>query len=465
MGLSKRWVDKPDHKSDTIAPQSTTVSERETEIFKWIPPPSEDFEAMSEPAPKRSRPTLAASELGELYSDGSNIPGTDATSQDNESNEYKASGYVIWLEANGGFMHPSKEGPISDDVAFCQRLLESSADTPSGTLFDDKFIGSFLNTLHNRSEARLLADLHPLLMPSAENLFIQGKEELKYVIDDYNDPWLTTEPFYGPIPQPVHAQGLKWSMFSESQRRKLGEKSGEKSLYAMRHEMYFPYLTAEIKSDNQPFEVADRQNMHSMCVALRAVASLAQAAGRLQEVHRRVLGFSISHQSTGVRIYGYYPEVVGDKVKYYRWPVRSIHLWTQADKWACYRFVEKVNSDFLPIHAKRIVDFLEQIVDPQDVPFELGVGDGVHNGSQELPRYTRAPSSQSQSLQPELRNMILELQKQLEEQKAQMEQQRVEQKEREEKLLDQLEQQRIEQKEREEKLLTLLGQRLGGDAG
>lgn len=62
----------------------------------------------------------------------------------------------------------------------------------------------------------------------------------------------------------------------------------------MQEEIYFPYLTAESKREKQALELADRQNIHSMSIALRAVVSLAQKARQLDMVHRRILGFSIT---------------------------------------------------------------------------------------------------------------------------------------------------------------------------
>jgi hypothetical protein len=377
--------------------------------------------------------------------------------------------YVTILETKGCFMRRSDAGPTPEDVTLCQRFLDRSVEYPRSTLFDNEFIEGFHNTLRNRSEARLLVDLHPLLMPSAENLFLQARTELKDVIDGYNDPWLKTEPIYGPKPQPDHARGLRWSTFSDSQRRKLGIKPEEKSLYAVREDMYFPYLTAEIKCGNQALEFADRQNMHSMCIALRAVVNLAEAAGRLGEVNRRLLGFSISHELEGVRIYGHYPEIGEDGIKYYRWLVKQFNIWADGDKWACYRFVENLDCDFLPIHTDRLMRFLEEIPDPQELPFELDVDDDISSQSriwsQERPSYSRAPSAQNRGLQPELRSMIQTLQQQLEEQKLQQEKLSADQKAREEKLVAQLEQQReeqktreAEQKAREEKLLTQLEQ-------
>jgi hypothetical protein len=42
---------------------------------------------------------------------------------------------------------------------------------------------------------------------------------------------------------------------------------------------YFLYLTAEIKCGNQDLEFADWQNMHSMCIGLRAVVTLEDVPG------------------------------------------------------------------------------------------------------------------------------------------------------------------------------------------
>jgi hypothetical protein len=58
--------------------------------------------------------------------------------------------------------------------------------------------------------------------------------------------------------------------------------------------------------------------MHSMYIALRAVVNLAQTAECLEQVNRRILRFSISHDSEDVRIYAYYLEINGDKIEYYR---------------------------------------------------------------------------------------------------------------------------------------------------
>ncbi|KAJ5101009.1 hypothetical protein N7456_007061 [Penicillium angulare] len=454
----------PEHRTTTPISLTHTSTPLEDQIYQWIPAPEAAVvEEMSEPASKRSRSRSISTDRGRARSVSSDNS-ESSSARDTRSYAYRAVNYVIILETKGCFMQPSPAGPMPDDIALCERLLHQPIATPQGTLFDDEYIDRFYYALRNRSEARLLVDLHPLIMPSAENQFIRGTQGLRDVIDGYNDPWLKTEPIYGPKPQPDHARGLKWSVFTESQRRKLGIRPDEKSPYTAREDMYFPYLTAEIKCGNQALELADRQNMHSMCIALRAVVSLCQAAGCTEEVHRRILGFSISHELDGFRIYGYYPEFEEDKVLFYRWPIAQPNVWSSEDRWTCYRFVQNVDREFLPIHTDRVIRILGTVPDPnEDAP---GVDTGEVEsqlsiiGSQERPGYRRAASSQSRGLQPGLRMMVQTLQQQLAEQKAKEEKREAEQKAREEKREAEQKAREAEQKVREEKLLAQLEEQL-----
>ncbi|KAJ5718778.1 hypothetical protein N7488_004424 [Penicillium malachiteum] len=341
---------------------------------------------MSQPASKRSRlcsspdqgyTCLASSEISE---DSKNSSARDA-----QSYIYKAVNYVTMLETKDCYMRRSPDGPMPEDIALCRHLLSQPIKPPNGTLFDDK----------------------------------------------YNDQWSKAQPIYGPRPQPDHARGLKWSAFTEAHRHKLSIMSDEKLLSIPREDMFFPYLTAEIQSENQALEFADRQNMHNMCIAGRAVVSLCQAAGCLEMVHRRILGFSISHSLKEFRIYGYYPEVDNGKVSFYRWPISQPSIWTLEDRWTCYQFVENVDREFLPIHTNRLMDLLEKVPDPDvfgvDLQLSIIGSQGHHI------------STQNHGLQPELQKMIEVLQQQLAEQKTREEKREAEQKAREERLIAQLE--------------------------
>lgn len=64
--------------------------------------------------------------------------------------------------------------------------------------------------------------------------------------------------------------------------------------------------------------IADRQNAHSMTVAVKGVVELYRAVEREKELHREILTFSVSHNNISVRIYGHYPIIEEDKTTFYR---------------------------------------------------------------------------------------------------------------------------------------------------
>lgn len=57
--------------------------------------------------------------------------------------------------------------------------------------------------------------------------------------------------------------------------------------------MYFPSLTCEVKCGAAALDVADRQNAHSMTLAVRAVVELFQYVERENELDREIIAFSI----------------------------------------------------------------------------------------------------------------------------------------------------------------------------
>ncbi|KAK3342729.1 hypothetical protein B0H65DRAFT_394031, partial [Neurospora tetraspora] len=56
-------------------------------------------------------------------------------------------------------------------------------------------------------------------------------------------------------------------------------------------------------------DIADRQNAHSMTLAVRAIVELFRFVKREDEVNRQILAFFVSHDHQSVRIYGHYPHL------------------------------------------------------------------------------------------------------------------------------------------------------------
>lgn len=62
--------------------------------------------------------------------------------------------------------------------------------------------------------------------------------------------------------------------------------------------MYFPFLSCEVNCSAVDLHIADRQNVHSMTLAVRGVLELYKAVKRELGLHYQILAFSISHNET-----------------------------------------------------------------------------------------------------------------------------------------------------------------------
>lgn len=316
---------------------------------------------MALPPSKRSR---SSDNLSRGLSQSGASEGTEPTiSRDKKFTAYRDVNYEVLLEMKGSHMRGSVAGLVPEDKILCQELLRTEQPKPVDPLFNDRYDRLYA-LLRGRSEARIYLDLHPLLLPSAERLGIMGREEFSGIIEGHNDAWVKAITFHGPRPQPDHTYGFKWSNFSETQRRRLNIDGNEKSLYTAREEIYFPFLTSEIKCGKQGLDLADRPNAHSMTIALRGIVDLYRRANRALEVHGRALGFSISHDDQFAKIYVHYPEIDGDRTTFWRETVKVITLADNEDNWKCGQFTLNVCQTFAPKLLSRLRDTIDQLVDP-----------------------------------------------------------------------------------------------------
>jgi hypothetical protein len=136
-------------------------------------------------------------------------------------------------------------------------------------------------------------------------------------------------------------------------------------------QLYFPFLTCEVKCGAAALDVADRQNAYSMTLAVRGIVALFRLVKREKELHWEILAFSISHDHRIVRIYGHYPIINGDKATFYRHPIREFSF-TELDgkeKWTVYKFTKTVYNIWMPTHLKRICLVIDEL--PPDLDFEV----------------------------------------------------------------------------------------------
>jgi hypothetical protein len=118
-----------------------------------------------------------------------------------------------------------------------------------------------------------------------------------------------------------------------------------------------------VKCGTTALDIADRQNAHSMTLAVRAVVELFRLVKREQEVDREILAFSISHDHRTVRIYGHYPVINGMDTKFYRHPIRTFDFVELGgkEKWTAYKFTKNIYNIWMPTHFGRICSAVDQI--------------------------------------------------------------------------------------------------------
>ncbi|KAK5080169.1 hypothetical protein LTS08_008911 [Lithohypha guttulata] len=453
--------------SPSVVGQIDSATPELDKYFQELPASQEEFEPlthwehevdpydMNPPTSKRPRPSDVLARR--LSSSGRS---TDtALSKEKKYSVYKDVNYPVVLETKGSFMRASDHGLSEEDEAFCATLHTHIQTLPPDLLFDDDHFVKFHANLRNRSEARITTDLHSRVMPSVENMCIAGRAEFAGLIEGHNDLWVKAIPFFGPRPQPDHTIGFRWWNFTEIQRRKLNIEPTAKSLYTAREEMFFPFFTGEVKCGRQGLDLADRPNAHSMTIHMRGIVDLYRRASRLPDLHRRALGFSMSHDDQTARLYVHYVEIDHEEPTYYMQALPKVNFGdNQGEKrWQCYQFTVNVCELFALPFLDRLKEVIDTLPDPVPTSSDLvsNVDDISVQSSQDEASGVDSQEEgtrkghQGRVSNAELRNVIQGLQREIESQRQDV-------KEREARLTLQLEQQRTEAKEREAALLTQL---------
>ncbi|CAF9926389.1 MAG: hypothetical protein GOMPHAMPRED_004125 [Gomphillus americanus] len=291
--------------------------------------------------------------------------------------------YVEQLELKGFYMRAHSLGPNAASVANCKSLLRKKPTLPKDTRFADHLFTSTFDNVRDRNETRVIRDLAELIVPSAEDLCSRGELTVAGLIESVNEGWSHTEPITAVRPQPDFSVGFRRVAFTEQQLLKirpiLGDSRTQVSRFRATWYMYFPFLSCEVKCGMGALDIADRQNAHSMGIAVRAVTELFRLGGRGQEVDRKILAFSISHDDSSVRIYGYYPVIQLDQITYHRHRISGFDMQAAdgKDRWTAYKFVKSVYQTWVPSHLERIRSVLDEL--PEDIT-RIDVPPAQHTG-------------------------------------------------------------------------------------
>ncbi|KAL9010903.1 MAG: hypothetical protein Q9173_004209 [Seirophora scorigena] len=329
------------------------------------------------PRPLRKLPTS----LRRKQSDSSLASSDDLKRRESKSVPYRDKRYTTLLAAKGSYMDEFDDDIPKSTTDLCRTLLATEQIVPQDSLFRDDLFTTTCRKIADRNEARVVQDIARLIVPSAETLATYGARNLNHLIESTNEGWYGSIAVHGPRPQPDYSVGFRRSAFTPEQLNKFDPFIGtvwDTSFFVATYRMYFPFLTCEVKCGASALDVADRQNAHSMTIAVRAIVELYRAMKREKELHREILAFSISHDHSSVRIYGHYAIIEGRKTTFYRHPIHRFDFTALdgKDKWTAYKFCKTVYNDWMPIHLKRICSVIDQL--PPNINFELSQGSEFH---------------------------------------------------------------------------------------
>lgn len=285
---------------------------------------------------------------------------------------------------------------LRTQVKFSARVYLRNCSTPQGTLFRDDAFRTACGNLRDKNEARIIQDIGRLLVPSPETLAALGAEDLRVLNESVNEGWNNSIPVTSPRPQPDFSVGFRRSVFSDDQLSKLQPLLGDPSYlsyFRATYYMYFPVLTCEAKCGTAGLDIADRQNAHSMTLAVRGIVQLFKLARKEDTLHRELLTFSVSHDHRTVRLYGYYPIIDGPKTKIYRHPIHTFDITALGgeERWTTYKFTVGVYNYLLTLLGK-----IRSIIDELPPDFSLKLAQSSEQQFSEA--QLSEPSGQSQQL-------------------------------------------------------------------
>ena len=299
---------------------------------------------------------------------------SDQRPREEKSAPYRNASYPTLLETLGdSYMDESRLGITDASKALHEDLLERECTTPKETLFADDVFDTACRNVRDKNEARIILDFARLLAPSPESLAAFGATDLDILVESVNEGWSNSVPITSPRPQPDFAVGFRRSVFSDVQLSKIRPLLGDVSsvsYFRATYYMFFPFLTCEVKYGATGLDLADRQNAHSMTLAVRGIVELFKLGKREKELHRELQTFSISHDHRTVRLYGYYPAFDGPKTKIHRHQVHTFDITALngKEKWTTYKFTVAVYYHSL-ILLKKIRSLVDDL--PPDFALEF----------------------------------------------------------------------------------------------
>ncbi|MCJ1400079.1 hypothetical protein MMC11_003282 [Xylographa trunciseda] len=338
-----------------------------------------------------------------------------------------------------------------DSKVACQELQKMESAAISPTIYSEDKILEAITLCRDRNEAMVNRDVTPLIVPPIKSLYLKDRgDQFGHLTDEVNTQWHESWVLAGPMPKPDLAVGFFSSAFTIAENTKLTNYTSFENLTRPTDQLCFPFLMCEVKCGNEALDYADRQNMHSCSVAVKALLKLEQKADQYREDKQfesllgKILVYSISHNQNDARVWGHYALVEEGKWSYYRHHIGKFDIaYKERDLLALHNFARNVLTVYAPKLLERLQKAIAALPVSSTLLFSAGtmsLEDDSQQGSQQPLQGRDAEGFVIPDLPTNAQKLFNE-QKELIYLKEQMD-----------KLMQQLEQQRQDHKEREERM-------------
>ena len=262
-----------------------------------------------------------------------------------------------------------------DSKELCQKYLEGNCQTVKTSVFTAKEFAKILVRVRDSNESRIVRDVTPWIVPSAEILRFRDELKLDFIGDGLNVEWTRCATMGSRKPKPDYVAALLASAYTQEEVDKLENYARPDRPFWFTPELSYPFLMCEAKPGTVGLNEADRQNVHSASIAVRAIFALYKEAfghttpHRVHELYGKVLVFSVSHDNDKFILYGHFAIAesnFSENLKFYRHPINmySLTMNDGAYQYKGYDFVRNVYEKFGPVHRQRIKDAVAHLPTP-----------------------------------------------------------------------------------------------------
>lgn len=168
-----------------------------------------------------------------------------------------------------------RELASSDSKMTCKDLQTITCETISPSIYSSDETPKAVELCRNRNEATVARIVTPLILPPIISLDLKDEgNQFEHLIDEVDTLWRESWVLAGPRPKPDLAVGFASSAFTMGENKKLIYYTSFENVTRPTDNLSFPFLMSGIKG----LDYADRQNMHSCSVAVKALLKLEQKA-------------------------------------------------------------------------------------------------------------------------------------------------------------------------------------------